>query len=281
MSYKTILVHANQTGDASGQVHVAVALARQFDAHLIGAAATGLSEQVYFPDSVGASAPVLIEAMNTLVEQAEARLVAFAGQARQGGVASVEQCLVRDEAGAGISLHARYCDLVVIGQIDPAAFTPFLRPDFAQHVVIESGRPVLIVPYAGRFDQVGRRIVLAWDGSREAARAATAGLALMQQAQLVQVVVFGRAGAAGTHGEEPGADMALYLARHGIEVEVKYQDAPAGMDVGNALLSHASDFDADLLIMGGYGHSRLRQIFLGGVTQTILAAMTLPVLMTH
>lgn len=281
MSYKTILAHVSDPAAAARQIPVAIALARQFDAHLIGAAATGLSEEVYFPDSVGASVPILQQTMHALVNQAEAQLTAFIVQARQGGVASVEPRLLHDEAGAGISLLARHCDLVVIGQMDPVAFAPFLRPDFPQHVVIESGRPVLIVPYAGHFEHVGKRIVLAWDGSREAARAATAGIALMQQAQLVQVVVFDRAGAVSNHGEEPGADMALYLARHGIRVEVKYQEVPGGIDIGNALLSHAADFDADLIIMGGYGHPRFREILLGGVTQTILASMTIPVLMSH
>lgn len=281
MPLKTILVHVNHPGVASEQIRIATTLARRFDAHLIGAAATGLSQEVYFPDSVGASAPVLMESLHALETEATTRLAVFAGCAEAGGVASVEQRLIRDEAAAGISLGARYADLVVIGQIDPAVFMPFLRPDFPQRVVIDSGRPVLIVPYAGHFAEVGRRILLAWDGSREAARAATSGIALMQQAQLVQVVVFDSAGPIAAHGEEPGADMALYLARHGIRVEVAHQRVVAGTDTGNALLSHAADFGADLIIMGGYGHSRFREIFLGGVTQTILTSMTVPVLMSH
>ena len=103
----------------------------------------------------------------------------------------------------------------------------------------------------------------------------------MQRAQLVQVVVFNPAGKAAVPGKEPGADMALYLARHGIRVDVAQQHTTAGIDIGSALLSHAADFDADLIIMGGYGHSRFREILLGGVTQAILAAMTVPVLMSH
>ncbi|MBC7513668.1 MAG: universal stress protein [Herminiimonas sp.] len=281
MSFKTILVHANQSDIASGPIRIAVALARRFDAHLIGVVVTGLSQEVYFPDSFGASAPVLMESLLALEAEANARLAVVTACAREGGVASVEQRLVRDEAAAGISLSARYADLVVVGQIDPAVFTPFLRPDFPQRVVIDSGRPVLIVPYAGNFAEVGRRIILAWDGSREAARAATAGIALMQQAQLVQVAVFDSAGPTTAHGEEPGADMALYLVRHGIRVEVVHRRVAAGTDIGNALLSHAADFDADLIIMGAYGHSRVREIFLGGVTRTVLASMTVPVLMSH
>lgn len=281
MAFKTILVHVNQSGIASAQIRVAVALARRFDAHLIGAAATGLSEEVYFPDGFGASVPLLKQSLHALEAEAAAKLAVFATCAESGGVASIEQRLVRDEAGAGISLGARYADLVVIGQIDPIAFTPFLRPDFPQRVVIDSGRPVLIVPYAGHFDGVGKRIVLAWDGSREAARAATAGIALMQQAELVQVVVFDSAAARASHGEEPGADMALYLARQGISVEVVHRQLAPSTDIGSTLLSHASDFDADLIIMGGYGHSRFREILLGGVTQAILASMTVPVLMAH
>jgi nucleotide-binding universal stress UspA family protein len=97
----------------------------------------------------------------------------------------------------------------------------------------------------------------------------------------VRVVVFDRGNPSGAHGEQPGADVALYLARHGIKVEVSEQAMPKDIDTGNALLSHAADFGADLIVMGGYGHKRFREIMLGGVTHTILESMTVPVLMAH
>ncbi len=139
--------------------------------------------------------------------------------------------------------------------------------------------PVLIVPYAGTFDTVRHRVVIAWNGSQEAARAVRASIPLLRQADLVQVVVFNPEVGLDAHGEDPGADIALFLARHDVKVDVSWQITES--DIGNAILSHVADVNADLLVMGGYGHARFREILLGGVTRTILRSMTVPVLMSH
>jgi nucleotide-binding universal stress UspA family protein len=175
--------------------------------------------------------------------------------------------------------------LLVIGQNDPDHFSPAVMDDFTEDVVLHSARPVLIVPYVGHFPEVGKRILISWDASKEATRAIQYALPLLRQADIVQVVIFNANRSTELHGEEPGADIALYLARHGIKVEVSQHqtgsDRQDKLDVGNALLSLANDFSSDLLVMGAYGHSRFRETILGGVTRTILGSMTLPVLMAH
>jgi nucleotide-binding universal stress UspA family protein len=195
------------------------------------------------------------------------------------GVNSFESHLVDDEAGAGVSLQAHYSDLVVIGQTDLEDPSPATLPDFPEYVVINSGRPVMIVPYAGQFDTVGKRVLVAWDASTSATRAVTAAIPLLKRADIVEVLVFNADDQGDAHGEQPGADIALYLARHNIRVNVVRQKSK--IDIGNALLSAATDFASDLIVMGGYGHTRFREILLGGVTRTVLESMTVPVLMAH
>jgi nucleotide-binding universal stress UspA family protein len=186
---------------------------------------------------------------------------------------------VDDEAGAGMVLQARYSDLVILGQYDSEERTPSVMPDFPEFVIVNSGRPVLVVPHTGRFNVAGNRVLVAWDASVEATRAVTAALPILRRSALVRVVVINAEGAGDAHGEEPGADIALFLARHGVNVEVLRRSAHG--DVGEALLASASELDADLMVMGGYGHSRFREVLLGGATRSVLEKMTLPVLMMH
>ncbi|GAC1430494.1 MAG: universal stress protein [Burkholderiaceae bacterium] len=280
MSYKTILVHVSEPTIVSQGVMVAAKLAVQFEAHLVGIAVTGLSAQAYFGDSIGSGAAILVETLASLRKQAGDRLAKFEIEARAAGVLSIEQRLVDDEAGVGIGVQARYSDLVVLSQINPEAFIPFLRDDFSEHVLVHSGRPVLVVPYAGHFETIGRRVLFGWDGSVEAARAVTAALPILKRAELVQVIVLNK-GSSRPHGPHAGTDVALYLARHGVTVEVVEHTASTETDAGNRLLSCAADFSADLIVMGGYAHPRLRERLWGGVTQTILASMTVPVFMAH
>ena len=136
-----------------------------------------------------------------------------------------------------------------------------------------------MVPYAGSFSKVGEHVLVAWDASREATRALTDALPLLKRARRVTVMAVNPE-KAHRHGAEPGADIALFLARHGVKVEATAQSS-GGLDVGNFLLSRIADLDVDLLVMGAYGHARLRELMLGGVTQTILSSMTVPVLFSH
>jgi nucleotide-binding universal stress UspA family protein len=148
---------------------------------------------------------------------------------------------------------------------------------FAGELVLGAGRPVLLVPYAGRYADAGKRVLIAWNASREAARAVADALPLLVRADAVDVVAFAPGG---DHGEVPGADLAHYLARHGVKANAAVDSAPE-VAIGERILTRAADTDADLIVMGAYGRSRLSELVLGGATRTLLAAMTVPVLMAH
>ena len=181
------------------------------------------------------------------------------------------------DPAAAVRLSARYADLVVAGQ--PEAEDEGELRGLADELTLSAGRPVLFVPYAGKFEKVGERVLVAWDGGREAARAVSDALPFLQRAKAVEVAVFDPERSS-RHGQEPGADIGLYLSRHGIKVQVARQSG-AGFDVGAQILSRAADTSADLIVMGGYGHARVRELVLGGVTRSLLQAMTVPVLMSH
>lgn len=281
MNYKTILVHVDESKHMAKRVRIASQLAMNCNAHLVGAAATAVPGAFYLPGVVGESAVTLSAYLTYLQERAQDALTEFESLAQRAGVVSLEKRTVEDESGVGICMQARYSDLVVLGQSDPEESLPALRPGFPEYVVMNAGRPVLIVPYAGEFAQVGKRVLIAWDASMEATRAVTAAIPFLREADLVQVVVFDSKSRPDAHGEQPGADIALFLSRHGVKVEVSQQTTADRIDTGNAILSYAADFNADMLVMGGYGHSRFREVLLGGVTKTILQSMTVPVLMAH
>lgn len=281
MGYKTIVVHVNESAHAYERIKLAAGIAQRCNAYLIGIAATALPGSYYLPGVFGDSGVSLNAYLGLLREQANNALAELEAIAGKAGV-PFEKRIVEDETAPAVSLQARHGDLTVIGQIDPDESLPTLKHDFPEYVVLHSGAPVLIVPYAGQFDVVGKRIMIAWNASIEARRAIAGAMPLLRQADEIQVVVFDGKAVPDTYGGQPGADVALLLARHGIRVGVEVApQAKAGIDVGNALLSQAADFNADLMVMGCYGHSRLREVLLGGVTQTVLESMTIPVLMSH
>lgn len=279
MSYKTILVHVDESSHASERIKIAAAIAMTQSAHLIGTAMTGASRYLVQTRMLAELDPNLRTHLEFLRRRAMSGLEDFEATARKLGLPSFEKRLVDDEAGGGICLQARYADLVVIGQNDPNEISPVTMPDFPQYVVLNSGRPVLLLPYAGRFDNLGNRVLVAWNGSIEATRTITSALPLLKRAQKIDVAVFNPGAQAQANGPRPGADMALYLSRHGIKVNVQQQQTR--QDAGPALLALAKELGSDLIVMGGYGHSRFREILLGGATRAVLESMTVPVLMSH
>lgn len=280
MSYKTILVHVDESEHACERIKLASAVAMAENAHLIGTATTGASRYIQRTKMLAEIDPNFLIHLEFLRKRANRGLEEFETTAQKLGIPSFEKRLVDDEAGGGVCLQARYCDLIVIGQIDPNEPSPVVMPDFPQYVVLHSGRPVLITPYTGQFDTIGHRVLIAWDESMAATRTITNALPLLKRAQIVEVAVFNPESQPQGHAAAiPGSDIALYLARHDIKVEVLLRDTEK--DIGSALLELAGELDSDLLVMGGYGHSRFREILLGGVTRTVLEAMTIPVLMSH
>ena len=276
MSYKTILVHIGTDKRCALRVEVAFRLAQQHDAHLVALHAIAPFEPPgYVLAEMG---PAILEAQKHAIATEMVRTEAeFTKQAEKAGMRNIEWRAAMDDPVDAMTLHARYADLVVIGQHDSTKETD-LGADFPERLVLAAGRPVLILPSAGNFPSIGKRILVAWNAGLEATRALTDAIPLLQRADTVHVMAVNPR--QGEHGSVPGADIGLYLARHGVRVEVK-TDQGAEIDVGNELLSRAADLDADLIVMGCYGHSRLKEWVLGGATRTILESMTVPVLMSH
>jgi nucleotide-binding universal stress UspA family protein len=278
MRYKDLLVQVDDTRSCAKRIDLAVALAVVHEAHLTGVYIVSEPSPASF---VGVPGELLADLQQKARERANLALGRFAEMAKRNQIGfetRVDRVLYTEVADA-LATNARYADLVILGQHDPddPAGGPRYLPE---EVILGSGRPALIVPYIGPATTFGERVIVAWDASREAARAVNDALPLLQRAKAVGVVTVNPGDKPFGHGEEPGADIGLHLARHGIKVEVQRVEAH-DLDTANAILSHVANEGADLLVMGAYGHSRLREIVLGGVTRTILAEMTVPVLMSH
>jgi nucleotide-binding universal stress UspA family protein len=278
--YKTIVVHVDGSPQLASRLVAAARLAREPGAHLVGSAATGISWTDYLLLTGSMAAPVPPADFDGLRETAALHLRAFTDQAARLGVPSVEGRLVDDTADGALLLQARYADLVVLSRdVDPDPRIPPRVRRLPEHVALRGPRPVLVVP-SGYADQaIASTVVAGWDGSTQALRALAAALPLLARAESVRLVLVNPDQLSDVHGEQPGADMALYLARHGVAVDVVVErtEWPAG----EALLRIAHDSDAGLLVSGAFGHSRYREIVLGGVTRVLLERARLPVLFAH
>jgi nucleotide-binding universal stress UspA family protein len=285
MAYPTILVHVDDGARCAERIGVAAQLASRVGGHLIGAAPTGVSRFLFHSMPPGKDDPTLALHLDMLRAQARAALAAFSARCDALRVASFEARVIDDEAGPGISLAGRAADLVLLGQAGPHARAGLA--ELPAHVISGCGRPVLMMPAAGPAAAVGRRILVSWDGGREAARALQQALPLLKGAEQVLVAVFEVASAEHAVADALAADPRPWLARHGVKATLAVHAIEHQRrlnrrhEVGERLLSLASDVGADLLVMGAYGHSRFRESLLGGVTRTVLEAMTLPVFMAH
>lgn len=276
VSYKTILVHVDCGARTAMRLQLALELARESNAHLVGLHAISVPRMPAYAAVEGG------DRMREYQEKAVADLAvrakaAFERATGASGYPGLEWRESRGDAAEVVPVHARYADLVVVGQGN-ANDGSGVEMDFIDRLLLAAGRPLLVIPYAGSFEGLGTRALVAWNASREATRAVTDALPLLARATEVHVVAFNPDGA--PHGDVPGADIGLFLARHGVQVTVSHERGH-DIDVGNLLLSRAADLDANLIVMGGYGHSRMQELILGGATRTMLQSMTVPVLMSH
>lgn len=280
MPLKNILVQLDGTKASPGRLAWAMELARAHDAHLT---ALSLVAEPYIPAAVGVSVPPEVIRQQRAMAEAEAmeQLEAAREAARQAGVPleTRHETVPVDRLSDSLARQARHADLAIVGQPDPESDAGG-ETMMAESAFMRSGRPAILVPYVGTPARAPQRVMCAWDGSREAARAVNDSLPLLEKARQVVVLVIDPQRHEAALGAAPGTDIATHLARHGLKVEVKTAQS-GGVGVGDVLLSAASDESADLLVMGGYGHSRLREMILGGTTAHLLRHMTLPVLMSH
>jgi nucleotide-binding universal stress UspA family protein len=280
MSYPTLLLPLDDDARAGARLAMTIRLAQAWRSHLVG-----LSCRRPAPALDGAPMPLrgldplaldLLHAQQMALDREQA----FQRRCEGAGLSSFELRADADEPGRAVTHHAHGGDLVILGQPDPTDPECAAHRTVLDYVLLHNARPALVVPYAGHFEAPGRTVLLAWDDSREAARAAADALPLMRRAAAVHVVQFESApGAPGRADAARLGPLVRWLAGHGIEAAPAALRAPG--DVGNALLSHAADIDADLLVMGAWGMSRWAERVLGGTTRTVLESMTIPVLMAH
>ena len=278
--YKTIVVHVDGSSQQDSRMAAAARLAREHGAHLVGSAATGISWTDYLLLTGSMAAPVPPADFDGLRETAALHLRAFTDQAAKLGVASVETRLVEDTADGALLLQARYADLVVLSRdVDPEPGIPPRVRRLPEHVALRGPRPVLVVPPAYADAPIAATVVAGWDGSTQALRALAAALPLLARADGVRLVLVNPDRLSDAHGEQPGADMALYLARHGVKVDVVLERTHA--TAGDALMALARTAGAGLIVAGAYGHSRYREWVLGGVTRELLERAPVPLLLAH
>lgn len=284
MAFKTILVYVDTLKACSERLALACALARREEAHLIG---LHVIRQVSYPSYVAAEIPasVIDQQRQYLAERAKEAKAKF--DAAAATVAETVHCEWRClespnlDMVEGVVHQARYADLVIVGQ-GYADDSDAVADDMPERLLLESGRPLLVVPYAGHFPSLGEHAMIAWNSSRESTRAVFDSLPLLAAAKSVKILSINPDTSDEGDGEGPlpGSDIALTLARHGIKAEVQ-QATGHDIGTGELLLSRLADEGCDLLVMGGYGHSRLRELVLGGATRTLLHEMTVPVLFSH
>ena len=279
MSYKTILVHLDTSVRAHPRLETALQLARRFDAHVIGLFAIFEPDARVFTVMAG-TAEYYSQHAAMRSEQRGAIERLFHAEIRRAGV-SGEWTETAERPGFAVPRYARGADLVIAGQSDPADPESYVGEHFPETLIMSSGRPVLLIPYTGFHPDAGQRPMIAWDGSREAARAVHDALPFLTAAERVSIVSIDAARNEAGDGRVSGADLAACIARHGVKAEVLLSEVATDASAGELLLSRAADLEADVVVMGGYGHARWQELVLGGVTQTFLASMTVPVLMSH
>lgn len=279
MSFKTMHVHIDDAAGCKQRLDVAIKLALDFRAQLVG---VYLVPNLELSPSVAAVLPAdMVE--RRLRDNAEAQHQAedeFRKAAAAAGLASLDW---RAPAGPAIDAavaHGRCTDLFIMGQRDPETPGLLFAEELIATVVLSSGRPMLIVPVIGAQPTLGENVLIAWDGGREAARAAADALPFLERAKRVAVVAVNPDGGRPTNDPSAGPRLAAWLRQHGVEVDAHHYDIP-DIRTGEWLLSQAADLGSDLIVMGGYGHTRMRELVLGGVTRTMLRSMTVPVLMSH
>jgi nucleotide-binding universal stress UspA family protein len=274
---KDIVVNLSLKPGRVSTTRFAVSVARQFHAHLAGVAF--VYEPILPAVDIGVSVPksYIAEAQAAAQAKADAAIAEFEDRVRRDGLSAGSHKFDIASVGAPTQFAeiARRFDLSIVSQAEPD--DDGIDAAIVETTLFEAGGPVLIVPYIQKEELKLDRVAVCWDGSRPAARAIADALPLIRQAKLVSLIVVENDQPKST--DVPGIDIARHIARHDVNVELK--SLPMTIDVGTTILNFVSDSSTDLLVMGGYGHSRLRQFILGGATRSILESMTVPTLMSH
>jgi nucleotide-binding universal stress UspA family protein len=279
MTYKTLIVHLDASARANARLSLALTLARTYGANLDGLFATFEPNPREFYVMAGTADYYDAHRRLRLEQRGAIERLFHAELAR----AQVKGAWVSAEGGpiAAVMQRSRSADLTIVGQTDLNDPEAYVADHFAETIVMGAGGPVLVMPYAGNFESIGERVLIAWNGSREAARAVHDAIPFITHAAHVTIIAAATTFTPGA-SQASCTDLAAMLARHGATtVNIVRFVRDATETSGDALLSYAADGSFDLLVMGAYGHARLQEMVLGGATRTVLTTMTLPVLMSH
>lgn len=283
MPLKDLLVHLDASVQCRQRLDFALRLAAREGAHLVGLYTLDLVPTLA---ELARAYPGRVEQYETYIKmrQSEVELATqveteFRDALGRDGVAG-EWRFVEGAHAQTVALHARYVDLAIIGQVDPGHRPADTAARIPEETLLTSGRPALIVPYAGRFPTIAENVLVGWKATPEAAQALADALPLLVRAKKVTVLTVNPERGPDAEPGLPTADITLHLARHGVGAEAATTVAD-DIGTGDALLNYAADCGADLLVIGGYGHTRMHEAMFGGVTRQLLRQMTLPVLMAH
>jgi len=280
MAFKTILVSLNDVERAPAILSAAMIIALRDDAHVVG---------LYVAPAIRVHPAVQVNLTPEIMEMQQSHFKAEAKQAKKIFEEETRKQGINGEWRQAASLtpnvadvvieHGHEADLIVAGQVDTDGDNG-LELDFNERVALEAGRPVLVIPLAGDFKTIGEQVVVGWNATREAARAAFDALPLLKHASQVHLIWVDAQREPEVAGNLPGSELAASLSRHDVNVTAEKTPA-AGVGVGEVLLNRVSDHGADLLVMGVYGHSRMREFIFGGASRSALHHMTVPVLMSN
>ncbi|OHC71791.1 MAG: hypothetical protein A3B62_04875 [Rhodospirillales bacterium RIFCSPLOWO2_01_FULL_65_14] len=277
MTLRDILVHVDDLESMPARLQTTLNLARKMQARVTG---LFVKAKPYIPPyaEVQISPEMLKMHADQIEEAAKKAEAAFAAASKASGV-TTEWRAIEGGLAEVLVTHARYCDLIVLGQKDPRDLLLPGDRDMPDEVVMTCGRPALVVPHVGKYPDIGGKVMVAWDAGAPATRALHDALPILKKAKSVTVMVVNPVTDLPGIGDLPGADIAQHLARHGVKAEADHVESD--LKPGEMLLSRAADLGADLVVMGAYGHARWREVMLGGVTDHMLNHMTVPVLMSH
>ena len=280
MSYRSILVHLDDSPRCAVRTEIAASLALAHQAHLRGLAPAGLVNLPARVTPLSTGSPNYLElAQASLNERAGALVREFEQRVRTIGVESFDGRVDEDDTVPSLVQHAGVHDLVVLGQTDRSAPSTTLDLAVPEQVLMHGGTATLVVPAVGRFERIGQNVAIAWNATRESARALHDAMPILRRARVVHLMCLERESDLRHVTRLQINDARDWLVRHGVELHIHQEPVRGG--VGEALLSRADDLGADLVVMGGYGHSRMAEFLLGGVTRLLLAKMTMPILLSH
>jgi len=280
MGISTILVSLNETGRVDTLLKVTANLAAKYDAHVIGLYVIPAA-YVYPGVSIHVTADMIDVGQKFFCDRAKKTEEKFNECMRKQGLKGEWRNIEGKShlISSTVVDHGRQADLVVISQVEQAAATG-TDVEFAEKVIMDVGRPVLMVPKCGNFEGRMDSVVIGWNATRESARAAFDAIPIFEDGATAHIIWVDSELNQGTTNMLPGTELATTLARHNIEAISEPVTAP-DLEPADVLLNRVSDVGADMLVMGAYGHSRLREFIFGGATRKILDQMTVPVLMSH